>query len=73
MAASLIDNIAELGSEEEDDDYDEEIGETRPKKANGANGIEDSSEEEEEDDEEKLRAVSHSPRFPPRCAALTSA
>ncbi|KAF2008153.1 transcription elongation factor Spt6 [Amniculicola lignicola CBS 123094] len=53
---ALIDNIADLGSEEEDDDYDVEGGERRAKKDVGANGIDDSSEEEEEDDEEALRA-----------------
>ncbi|KAF2260518.1 transcription elongation factor Spt6 [Lojkania enalia] len=55
MATALIDNIAELGSEEEDDDYDEGTGEARQKNT-GQNGFEDSSEEEEDDDEERLRA-----------------
>jgi hypothetical protein len=55
--AEFFDTTAELGSEEEDEDFDEEAGETRKSRTNGANGIEDSSEEEEEDDEEALQAV----------------
>ncbi|KAF2475420.1 transcription elongation factor Spt6 [Lindgomyces ingoldianus] len=54
---SLIDTIAELGSEEDDEDYDEETGETRHKNTNGMNGLDDSSEEDEEDDEDALKAV----------------
>ncbi|KAF1951572.1 transcription elongation factor-like protein spt6 [Byssothecium circinans] len=50
MADQFFDNVAELGSEEEDEDF-----EGRPA-ANGINGIDDSSEEEDEDDEDKLRA-----------------
>ncbi|KAF2133834.1 transcription elongation factor Spt6 [Dothidotthia symphoricarpi CBS 119687] len=50
----LFDLDAALGSEEEDEDFDEEMGEARPKKSNGANGIDDSSEEEDEDDDERL-------------------
>ncbi|KAF2792685.1 transcription elongation factor spt6 [Melanomma pulvis-pyrius CBS 109.77] len=52
---ALIDTHAELGSDEEDEDFDDEMDD-RPKKINGVNGIEDSSEEEEEDDEEALKA-----------------
>ncbi|PSN72271.1 transcription elongation factor Spt6 [Corynespora cassiicola Philippines] len=52
---SLFDTAAELASDDEEEELDEETGE-RPKKANGANGFEDSSEEEDEDDEEQLRA-----------------
>ncbi|CAO2650067.1 Nn.00g013590.m01.CDS01 [Neocucurbitaria sp. VM-36] len=52
----LFDTIADVGSdEEEDEDFDGEGGEVRPKKTNGANGIDDSSEEEDEDDDERLR------------------
>lgn len=51
----LFDTIADVGSdEEEDEDFDEEGGEVRPKKSNGINGLEDSSEEEDEDDDELL-------------------
>ncbi|KAI9714051.1 MAG: Transcription elongation factor spt6 [Bogoriella megaspora] len=53
MAASLLDVAAELGSEEEDEDFDDETGQVR-NKANGTNGaIDDSSEEEEDDDDEE--------------------
>jgi len=54
----LFDTIADVGSEEEeedDEDFDGEGGAVRPKKTNGANGIDDSSEEEDEDDDERLR------------------
>ncbi|KAF3032899.1 Transcription elongation factor spt6 [Didymella heteroderae] len=51
----LFDTIADVGSdEEEDEDFDDEGGDVRPKKSNGVNGLEDSSEEEDEDDEEQL-------------------
>jgi len=53
----FFDTAAELGSDEEDEDFDEENGPVRPKKANGANGIEDSSDEEDEDDDELLAQV----------------
>lgn len=53
----FFDTAAELGSEEEDEDFDEESGPVRPKKTNGTNGIEDSSEEEDEDDDELLAQV----------------
>jgi transcription elongation factor SPT6 len=57
----LFDTIADVGSdEEEDEDFDGEGGEDageRPRKSNGANGLDDSSEEEDDDDDERLRAV----------------
>ena len=68
MTSSLVDISAELGSEEEDEDYNEETGEVRGRQSrtNGTNGaIDDSSEEEEDDDdEEAARAVSP---FPSLC------
>ncbi|KAF2202531.1 transcription elongation factor Spt6 [Delitschia confertaspora ATCC 74209] len=58
MADAFFDMQAELGSEEEDGDFDEEQAtEPRLKKTNGTNGnFDDSSEEEEDDDEARLRA-----------------
>lgn len=59
----FIDSTAELGSEEEDGDYDEENDERqdRPRKPNGVHvRMDDSSEEDEEDDEEEIRKVSRS-------------
>ena len=58
--ADFFDTAAELGSEEEDEDFDEETGEviTKTRKTNGkSRDMDDSSEEEEEDDEEAERAV----------------
>lgn len=56
--ADFFDNQAELGSEEEDDDFDEETGESKPReKRRDPNGIEDSSEEDDDEDEEAERAV----------------
>ncbi|KAI9657626.1 MAG: Transcription elongation factor spt6 [Bathelium mastoideum] len=53
MTSNLLDVAAELGSEEEDEDFDDEAGETRGK-PNGTNGaIDDSSEEEDDDDDEE--------------------
>lgn len=53
---ALIDDTAELGSEN-DEEFDEETGEVA-RKTNGANGgMEDSSEEEDDDDEEAEREV----------------
>lgn len=46
----FVDDVAELGDEEDEESYDEETGEIR-RRTNGKNGIEDSSEEEDEDDE----------------------
>ena len=66
MADQYFDTTAELGSEEEDEDFDEDTARKPVKrKQNGANGrVEDSSEEEEDDeDEEAARAVSHSGTF----------
>lgn len=57
----FIDTTAELGSEEEDGDYDEEIDERqeRPRIKSGADGrMDDSSEEDEDEDEEEIRKVS---------------
>jgi transcription elongation factor SPT6 len=55
----LISGEAELASdEEEDQSFDEETGETRPRKLRAQADMEDSSEEEEDDDdEEAARAV----------------
>lgn len=46
----FVDDVAELGDEEDEESYDEETGEIR-RRTNGKNGLEDSSEEEDEDDE----------------------
>ena len=57
----FFDDTAELGSEEEDGDFDEENEDRqdRPRKQNGANrNMEDSSEEDDDDDEEEIRKVS---------------
>lgn len=53
----LIEGEVEVEEEENDDSFDEETGEVRPRK--GLNGnIDDSSEEEDDDDdEEAARAV----------------
>lgn len=51
----FFDLDAEIGSDEEDEDFDETGA--APKKVNGANGVDDSSEEEDEDDEDKIREV----------------
>lgn len=58
MSHQLLDMQAELGSEEDDEDFDEETGEVTKKKTNGANGqFDDSSEEDEDlDDEARIRA-----------------
>jgi hypothetical protein len=55
----LISGEAELGSDEEDDQsFDEETGETRPRKEQSRVEMDDSSEEEEDDDDaEAARAV----------------
>lgn len=52
---------AELGSSDEDDgDYDEEMGEDEehPNRGRASRGIDDSSEEEDSEDEEEVRKVS---------------
>jgi transcription elongation factor SPT6 len=52
----LIDGEAELNDEEDDESFDEEIGETRARERD--NMLEDSSEEDEDDeDEEEARRV----------------
>jgi transcription elongation factor SPT6 len=56
MTDQFFDTAAELGSEEEDEDFDPETGEPRQRKTNGVDLV-DSSEEEEDDDEERLAAV----------------
>jgi len=54
----LIDDTAELDDEENDDSFDEETGEVRPRKGMEDGSLDDSSEEEEDDDdEEAARAV----------------
>ena len=59
-ARDLISGEAELGSDEEDESFDEETGEVR-RRANGVNGtnghFEDSSEEEDDDDDEEAAAA----------------
>ncbi|KAL8704341.1 MAG: hypothetical protein Q9201_002492 [Fulgogasparrea decipioides] len=59
-ALDLISGEAELGSEEEDESFDEATGEGR-RKANGVNGtnghFDDSSEEEDDDDDEEAAAA----------------
>ena len=54
----LIEGEVEVDDEENDDSFDEDTGEVRPRKQ-GQNGhIDDSSEEEDDDDdEEAARAV----------------
>ena len=55
---NLVNTEAELGSESDDEDFNEETGQVK-RKANGTDRhFNDSSEEEEEDDEEEARAVS---------------
>lgn len=54
---NFFDNEAELGSEEDDEDFgDDGEGDNPQGRSNG--NIDDSSEEEEDDDEAALRAVS---------------
>ena len=55
---NFIQGEAELGSESDDGDFDEETGETRPKQNGNRTKFEDSSEEEDEDDEEEAERVS---------------
>jgi transcription elongation factor SPT6 len=66
----LIEGEVEVDDEENDDSFDEETGEVRPRKQ-GQNGhIDDSSEEEDDDDdEEAARAVRLPARLP--CAPIT--
>ena len=53
----FIDEVAQEGSESEDEEYDEETGEhlRRKDKRNGVNGVEDSSEEEDDDLDEEAK------------------
>lgn len=67
----FFDQVAAEGSEEDEEDFDEEAGDVRPKKTNGANGIDDSSEEEDEDDDELLKEASHYTRPVDRAQSLT--
>ena len=54
----LISGEAELGSESDDEDFNEETGEVRPKQNGNRGKFEDSSEEDEDEDEEEARRVS---------------
>ncbi|KAI4150637.1 MAG: hypothetical protein LQ340_003969, partial [Diploschistes diacapsis] len=53
----FIQGEAELGTESDDEDFDEDTGESRPKKNGTRRNFEDSSEEEEEDDEEEAERI----------------
>ena len=56
----FFDRTADVGSEEEEEEFDEETGEPidGPRKSKAANGnLDDSSEEDDDDDEEAERAV----------------
>lgn len=54
----FFDNQAELASETDDDDFDEDTGEkTRHARRDDAENIDDSSEEEEDEDEDAEREV----------------
>lgn len=54
----LIEGEVEVDDEENDDSFDEETGEVRPRKSTQNGHIDDSSEEEDDDDdEEAARAV----------------
>lgn len=65
MRDLLIQGEAELDDEENDDSFDEETGEVRPRKDMEDGSLEDSSEEEEDDDdEEAARAVCFSVPLP---------
>jgi transcription elongation factor SPT6 len=57
--SNLLDMAAELGSDEDDGDYDEEMGddEEHPNRGRAGRGVDDSSEEEDSDDEEEVRKV----------------
>jgi transcription elongation factor SPT6 len=64
MRDLLIQGEAELDDDENDDSFDEETGEVRPRKDVDNGSLDDSSEEEEdEDDEEAVRAVCSSMSF----------
>ena len=53
----FIHGEAELGSESDDEDFDDEVGETRTKQNGVRRNFEDSSEEDEDDDEEEAEKV----------------
>lgn len=55
MASEFFDVTAELGSEEEDEELDEENGETRPRKDRDR-AMDDSSEDDEDDEDEEEAA-----------------
>ncbi|KAL1650834.1 Transcription elongation factor spt6 [Diplodia intermedia] len=58
MAHPLLDTAAELGSESDDGDYDEENApQNAEKPSRNRRGIDDSSEEEDEDDDEEAAAA----------------
>lgn len=58
MAHPLLDVAAELGSESDDGDYDEEPTGKKEGKSSRRNGnVDDSSEEEDEDDDEEAAAA----------------
>jgi transcription elongation factor SPT6 len=54
---ALIHGEAEVGSESEDEDFDEDTGESRKKHRGEPRDFDDSSEEDEEDDEEEAARV----------------
>ena len=53
----FIQGEAELGTESDDDDFDEETGESKPKRNGPRRDFEDSSEEDEDEDEEEAAKV----------------
>jgi len=60
--SNLLDMAAQLGSSDEDDgDYDEEMGddEVHPNRGRANRDVDDSSEEEDSEDEEEVRKVSN--------------
>ena len=64
MRDLLIQGEAELDEEENDESFDEETGEARPRKEVENGSLDDSSEEEEDDDdEEAARAVCINPSY----------
>ena len=57
----LIIGEAELGDSSDDEDFNEETGEARPKQNGNRGKFEDSSEEEEDEDEEEAERVCKPP------------
>ena len=53
----LIHGEAELDDEENDESFDEETGEVRPRKVRQNGDLEDDSSEEEDDDDEEAAAA----------------